>query len=182
LNSFKPKEFNSPPKKKQGATFRRHPFKDGNITVTLSNYDIIKDQDTREKTTDKWITSVQYGIGEGFPCQRYKDHYYREIEGLVKSIEHGERFVETINNGFSETIARGELLQALHEAQQGRDGYVTPAELLERVAELVDGIPFTEKDIQLKDKRVFRKAIVPKKQVFALYAINKICSVANERP
>jgi len=100
----------------------------------------------------------------------------------VKSIEHGERFVETINNGFSETIARGELLQALHEAQQGRDGYVTPAELLERVAELVDGIPFTEKDIQLKDKRVFRKAIVPKKQVFALYAINKICSVANERP
>jgi DNA (cytosine-5)-methyltransferase 1 len=182
LNNFKAKEFNSPPKKKQRATFRRHPFKDGNITVTLSNYDIIKDQHKKKKRTSRWITSVQYGNGEGFPCQRYKDHYYQEIEGLVKSIEHGERFVETINNGFSETIAQGGLLQKLHEAQQGQDGYVTPAELLERVTELVDAISFTEKDIQFDDQRVFQKEVVPKKQVFALYAINKICTVANERP
>lgn len=182
LNQFVPNQFLLLPKKKQGATFRRHPFKEGNITVTLSNYDIIKDQHKRKKQTRRWITSVQYGNGDGFPCRRYKDHYYRKIEDLVKGIEHGEKFVETINNGFSETIARGDLLQELHEAQQGRDGYSTPAELLEHVAALVNALAFAEKDIQLQDRRVFQKEIVPKKQVFALYAINKICSVANERP
>jgi DNA (cytosine-5)-methyltransferase 1 len=181
LNTFKPKIFNSPPKKKQGATFRRHPFKDGNITVTLSNYNILKDQDVKKKQTNKWITSVQYGIGDGFPCQNYQNNYFKKIEALINTFENGPRFLEVINNGFSEKIASGKLLQQIHEEQQGRDGFYTPVELLEKVAALVNEMKFQQPDHEQKDMRIFKKAVVPKKQLFALYAINKISTIANQR-
>ena len=38
LNDFQVKVFDSPPRKKSNARFRRHMFKDGNLTVTLTNY------------------------------------------------------------------------------------------------------------------------------------------------
>jgi DNA (cytosine-5)-methyltransferase 1 len=180
LNSFKAKDFNSPPKKKQGATFRRHPFKDGNITVTLSNYDIIKDQHNKKKRTSKWITSVQYGNGEGFPCRRYPDNYFVKIEKLVKNIENGPRFLEVINNGFSESIAGGKVLQKIHEKQEGQGVFCTPVELLENVASLVNDLKFEEPDIDLGKHRIFDKKVVPKKQLLALYAINKISTIANQ--
>jgi DNA (cytosine-5)-methyltransferase 1 len=71
LNTYKLKEFNNPPVKNKGARFRRHPIKDGNLTVTLSNYDI----DKSSKTKNKWFTSIQYGTGEGFPVQKVEDEY-----------------------------------------------------------------------------------------------------------
>lgn len=71
LNSYKLKEFNNPPIKNKGARFRRHPIKDGNLTVTLSNYDI----DKSSKTKNKWFTSIQYRTGEGFPVQKIEDGY-----------------------------------------------------------------------------------------------------------
>jgi DNA (cytosine-5)-methyltransferase 1 len=181
LNSFKRRKFDSPPKKKLGATFRRHPFKDGNITVTLSNYDIIKDQHNRKKNTSRWITSVQYGNGEGYPCHNYRNNYYKKIEGIVKRLEHGPRFIEVINNGFSEGIAGAKLLQQIHEEQRGKDGFLTPVELLERIATIVNELKFKEPDIELGGRKVFKKDVVPKKQILALYAINKISSVANQR-
>jgi DNA (cytosine-5)-methyltransferase 1 len=42
LNTYKSKTFDKPPVKNQGSRFRRHAIKDGNLTVTLSNYDIEK--------------------------------------------------------------------------------------------------------------------------------------------
>jgi len=181
LNTFKAKVFDAPPKKKEGARFRRHPFKDGNITVTLSNYDIIKDHGERSVRPNKWITSVQYGNGKGFPCKRYPDGYYKQIEPLINAFEEGAHFIHAINNGFSEKIADARLLQELHEQQSAKDGFYTPAELLDKVTALVNAITFKEPDYEQDDQAIFSKKIVPKKQVLALYAINKICSVANER-
>src|SRR5690606_512025 len=66
LNTYKLKEFDKPPVKNQGSRFRRHAIKDGNLTVTLSNYDIEKNPKSAE---GKWFTSIQYGTGKGFPIQ-----------------------------------------------------------------------------------------------------------------
>jgi len=181
LNTFQEKEFTSPPKKKEGATFRRHAFKEGNLTVTLSNFDIRKKQGKKTKPANKWITSVQYGRGEGYPCQTFRDNYYKKIEPVIKTFEQGTHFVEMINNGFSEKIASGKLLQKIHEEQAGRDGFHTPLELLEKVTALVNEIKFEHPDHDQKGQRIFKKKIIPKKQLLALYAINKISTVANER-
>ena len=40
LNSYSQKKFDSPPIKNKGSRFRRHPFKEGNMTISLSNFDI----------------------------------------------------------------------------------------------------------------------------------------------
>jgi DNA (cytosine-5)-methyltransferase 1 len=76
LNTFIEKEFNKQPKRNKNSRFRRQPLKEGNLTVTLSNYDIVKNNQPK----NKWFTSIQYGTGEGFPTQNIKNEFYKETE------------------------------------------------------------------------------------------------------
>ncbi|HYF66699.1 MAG TPA: DNA cytosine methyltransferase [Ohtaekwangia sp.] len=178
LNTFSERVFNDPPIKKPGSRFRLHPFKFGNITVTLSNYNISTNSSIR-----KWRTSVQYGNGKGFPSENFPDNYYKTIEPLIEQFESGKKFIEIINNGFSEKIASSEEMQAMHEAQQSKGCYLEPVKLVEEVARIITGFKFDEEEFaQCEDSKVFKHKInVPKKQFLALYAINKIVSVANEK-
>jgi DNA (cytosine-5)-methyltransferase 1 len=189
LNTFRAAAFNDPPKKKKGARFRRHPFKDGNITVTLSNYrikttkrnTIVNKAVSRKvpKAGRKWVTSVQYGNGDGFPSKIYPDGYYKGLEKLIRTFEKGDHFIKVINNGFTEGIAGKAMLQQIHEQQTGRDGYHTPSELINIVSSLIEKMRFRQPDLELEDQDIFIKQVVPKKQVLALYAVNKICTVTN---
>ncbi len=175
LNCFEEKEFNSPPRKNKGSRFRRHPFKYGNITVTISNYDI-----TNGGNDGKWITSVQYGNGEGYPSENYPDNYFRQLEKTIKEFENGNEFIRIINNGFSEKIADAHFLQTMYEEQRSHPPYSEPTELIEQVASLIDSFKFKSPNFeQNRDAFFSYKNNIPKKQVLALYAINKICSITN---
>ena len=101
LNNFKEKPFDKQPKRTKNSRFRRHPIKAGNLTVTLSNYDIEK----KLKSKGKWFTSIQYGTGINFRNQEVQDSYYKEIEPLLLKNKEGKQFIRIINNGFSEKIA-----------------------------------------------------------------------------
>lgn len=176
LNTFQRKVFDNPPKKKQGSRFRRHPFKDGNLTVTLSNYDI------EEKSSDKlkWRTSVQYGTGEGFPVQKFSEGYFKKLEKIIVGFENGTEFIEMINNGFSDKIADAEKLQLMYENQQNQGKYLNPVELVDTIGELINSFDIKSPNYEQKGNYLLTyKKIVPKKQLMALYAIKKICSVAN---
>lgn len=175
LNSFSEKKFDNPPIKKAGSKFRRHPFKDGNITVTLSNYDV-----TNAKPSNKWITSVQYGNGEGYPSENFPDNYYEKLEPIIAGFEGGKHFIEIINNGFSEKIAGHEILQKMFEEQRSIYNYKEPTELIEELAKIIDNIKFESTDFKQSEAIFFNhKNTIPKKQILALYAINKICSTTN---
>ncbi|MFI5163050.1 MAG: DNA cytosine methyltransferase [Sphingobacteriales bacterium] len=175
LNTHMEKVFNNPPKRKIGSRFRRHPFKDGNLTVTLSNYDIVSD----DKNTGKWQTSVQYGNGEGFPSNSYPDGFYQEIEPIINKFENGNQFLKIINNGFSEKIASGGLLQNMYEEQSDYLGLMEPTKLVEYLAELINSWKYEIPNFEQTRNLIFKKGVVPKKQFFALYAINKIATIAN---
>lgn len=176
LNNFKQVTFNAPPKKNKNARFRSHPFKYGNITVTLSNYPIVG----KEKPIGKWITSVQYGNGKGFPHEDYPDGFYNSIENVIKNFENGTQFLEVINNGFTTRIANSELLQRMHEEQCNIDKYLEPFKLIKEVSNIIDRFSFD--DPLYTQTTIFKsKSIVPKKQLLALYAINKIATIANKR-
>ena len=178
LNTFKEKIFNNPPVKKLNSRFRKHVYKTGNITVTLSNYDINKD----ENKSRKWLTSVQYGIGKGFPTQFYPDRYYEQLEKVIRNFEGGDWFIQKINNGFSEQISGAKLLQKLHDDQNNKGKFLKPFDLIESVKILIDKIEFKEKDYYQTYKRIIKaKEVVPKKQILALYAINKITTIANSK-
>ncbi|MEQ9467834.1 MAG: DNA cytosine methyltransferase [Ekhidna sp.] len=175
LNSTKRKAFNNPPKKKSGSKFRRHPFKYGNITVTLSNYDI-----SNPDEKGQWMTSVQYGNGDGYPSENYPSDYYKKLEPIINKFEDGDTFLKIINNGFSEKIAPSELIQKMYEERKSIDPYLEPTILLESVAALINRYDFTEPNFEQEKKLFFKhKPIIPKKQILALYAINKITSIAN---
>ncbi|TVZ60040.1 DNA (cytosine-5)-methyltransferase 1 [Flavobacteriaceae bacterium MAR_2010_105] len=176
LNTYILKEFNNPPVKNKGARFRRHPIKDGNLTVTLSNYDIEKSSNTK----NKWFTSIQYGTGEGFPVQKVKDEYYKELEPLIESFKGGKRFLEIINNGFSKKIGNKIQLQDMYEKQTAFENFKEPTQLVDEIASIIEKVGCTNSNYEQNKLVVFeKKSNVPIKQVFALYAINKISSIAN---
>ena len=176
LNSFAQKEFNNPPKRNKGSRFRRHPFKDGNLTVTLSNYDISKN----EKNISKWITSVQYGNGEGFPVYNYPNDYYKKLEPIIGRLKNGKQFLEIINNGFTEKIGNNKNLQEMYENQKSKDGLLEPTELIEEVTRIIEKTELKQEKFIQTGQNVFNnKEVVPAKQLFALYAINKISTIAN---
>ncbi len=177
LNNFSSRIFNNPPKKKSGARFRRHPFKYGNITVTLSNYEI-----SSNVYDGKWKTSVQYGNGKGFPSSNYQDSYYKEIESVLGEFKNARPFLKTISNGFSKKIGSSQQLQKMHEDQKSFDGFLSPTELIKEVAKTIETQFNSPDSFTQADNDVFKhKKVVPIKQLCALFAINLICSVANKK-
>ena len=176
LNTYMLKHFGSPPKRNRGSRFRRHPFKDGNITITLSNYDIVKN----EKDILKWRTSIQYGNGDGFPTFDISDGHYKHLEAVIKKSIKGSSFLQIINNGFSEKIANGRELQEMYEIQRSKGSYLEPTQLVEQVENIIDALNINDMTFEQKDIEVFQnKKLIPLKQLFALYVINKIATKAN---
>lgn len=178
LNNYSLKTFDNPPIKNKGCRFRRHPIKDGNLTVTLSNYDIEKG----EKSTGKWLTSIQYGTGKGFPIQHIEDGYYKTLESIISKYPSGKQFIKIINNGFSEKIGNASQLQEMYEVQKSNSIILEPTELVDEVKRIIDKIDIEEPQFVQNGTIVFEsKKIIPTKQLFALYAINKISSTANTK-
>ena len=135
LNTFKLKSFDKPPIKNNGSRFRRHALKEGNLTVTLSNYDIEKNL----KFSDgKWYTSIQYGTGKGFPIQKIKDNYFKNIESILQELKGGKDFLKYINNGFSQRIGNTRELQSLYEQQKSSRKYTEPTELVDLVNKIIE--------------------------------------------
>lgn len=176
LNTFLRKSFETPPRRNKGSRFRRHPFKDGNMTVTLSNYDIDKD----EKYISKWITSVQYGNGKGFPIFNFPDKYYQCIENVIIALPQGKEFIHIVNNGFSSRIATSGILQEMYENQISYPPFLEPTELIEEIGTIIDNLKIEKQEYEQSEIVIFsNKNKVPLKQIFALYAINKVSSLAN---
>ena len=179
LNTFELKNFDNPPIKKKGSRFRWHAIKDGNMTVTLSNYDIVNNS----KFDGVWRTSVQYGTGKGFPIQEVQPYFFRKIEPILKSFDGGFEFIKIINNGFSEKIARNEILQRMYERQKSLDKFLEPTELVDEIKSIIERVGVLDKEINQNKNRIFlHKKNIPLKQFFALYAINRIATLANNLP
>lgn len=175
LNNYKTKIFDNPPIKNKNARCRWQPIKEGNLTVTLSNYSIEKNN----KTDGKWRTSIQYGTGKGFPIQPIEDGYFKKLETIISKFKGGNEFLKVINNGFSEKIANGEKLQEMFENQKSENNFLEPTRLVDEVANIIRKISIDEPNFVQLNTTVFLKKTVPTKQLFALYAINKISSTAN---
>ena len=176
INTYKTKSFDNAPKKNKGARFRRHPLKEGGMTVALSNYDIVKNT-----KVGKWRVTAFYGTGEGFGYSRYTENYYQKLEPIIKSMDKGTEFMKVINNGFTERIAGKKELQNLYEARVSKNGYLEPTKLIDQVAILVNNFVKAGEVYEQKGLRVFKKDVVPVRQLLALYALSKISTVANNK-
>tara|TARA_B100001146_G_C16185629_1_gene436680 strand:- start:198 stop:1904 length:1707 start_codon:yes stop_codon:yes gene_type:complete len=178
LNTFSANSFDKQPRRNKNSRFRRHAIKDGNLTVSLSNYRI----DQNSKTKNKWFTSIQYGTGEGFPIQNIENNYYHQLEDDIIKFKGGKQFIKIINNGFSELIGSKSDLQYMYETQNSINSLMEPTELIEKLAIIIKKLDLSNEIFEQKNKKIFsKKSAIPKSQLLALYAINKISSTANSK-
>jgi DNA (cytosine-5)-methyltransferase 1 len=176
LNDFQEKAFDKQPKRTKNSRFRRHPIKAGNLTVTLSNFDI----EQNSKAKNQWFTSIQYGTGVGYKNQKINDGFYKTIEPIILKEKSGAQFIKTINNGFSERIGSSSDLQKMYEEQFAFNNLLEPTELVEKVSKIINEIDFNNSHFTQNGTVIFEnKDIIPMSQFFALYAINKISTIAN---
>ena len=173
LNTYSLKEFNKPPIKNKNAKFRRQAIKEGNITVSLSNYNISK----KGKVNGRWFTSVQYGTGKGFLIQEVEDGYYKEINKKILEIKNGKQFIDILGKELTE-VANTKLFQEMYEKQMSIQGYTEPTELIDIIGEIINKLDVKLKTIKQDDIFIYKKTI-PISQLFALYAVNKISSLIN---
>lgn len=180
LNCYQENKFDNPPKRTNGSKYRRHPIKDGNLTVTLSNFDI----KSKNKPCGKWMTSIQYGTGINFKHQVIDDQFYEKLENLITTeINDGAKFIKIINNGFSEKIANSDLLQKMYEQQRCEGGKKEPTILMDNLRDIIYSIDIDEEYYtQQFDKLIFQhKEKIPMRQLLALYGVNKIATLANRK-
>lgn len=178
LNDCILKTFDNPPKKNKGARFRRHTFKTDNITIALSNYDI----KVNEKNVGKWRSTILYGTGEGFGIEEIKEGNYKSLEPIIiNNFSDGKRFIEIINNGFSEKIADKHTLQEMYENKSSIQEFYDPVRLIDEVKSIIGKFDSNNEMFVQSDNRIFKKDKVSKKQLYALYAINKIVTTTNSK-
>lgn len=162
----------------QGSKFRRHLFKDGNLTVELTNFDLLR---SNGAVNGKWRSFILYSNGEGYQKKAHeiKENYFRKLEPVIlRHLPSGKRFIKVINNGFSERIPHAQLMQALLERTAKSDDFYPPAQILTKINEMIND-HCQEKVVVIDEKLPFKKEQIPLKQILALYAINKVISVTN---
>jgi DNA (cytosine-5)-methyltransferase 1 len=68
----------------------------------------------------------------------------------------------------------------LYELQKSSEKYTEPTELVDLIQEIIHKLNIENVEVEQKKLKVFKhKEKVPVKQLFALYAINKISTIAN---
>ena len=70
----------------------------------------------------------------------------------------------------------------MYEQQFSQGDLLEPTLLVEKIGELIEKVEFQQEDFTQKEIIIFKyKTKIPMKQVFALYGINKIASIANNK-
>jgi DNA (cytosine-5)-methyltransferase 1 len=148
------------------------------MTIALSNFDVEKN----DKNIEKWRVTVFYGTGEGFGIKEYEEGYYKKIEKtIIANFNNGAKFIEYINFYLSNKVAGRKMLQEMYENNKSIDAFLEPTKLIEDVSIQINKFCKKEEQFVQIDQKIFSKSIVPKKQLYALYALNLIISITNNK-
>lgn len=177
LNTYSVSIFDNPPVKNKGARFRRHPFKEGNMTIALTNYSIAKNN----RKAGKWRVYAFYGTGEGFKVSKYDENYYNSLKPVINKFQRGGEFIKIIHNGFSEKIANAKLIQKMYEQRSSIEDYLGPTALIDEVGRIVNRFVKKGEIYEQGSTKIFKRKSVPKRHLYALYAINLIVTNANKK-
>ena len=69
----------------------------------------------------------------------------------------------------------------MYEHQKPLEKFQEPTALVDEIKSIIENAGILDKELDQTDKKIFRhKDNIPIKQLFALYAINRISTIANE--
>ncbi len=175
LNTYKEKDFDAPPQRKPQSRFRKHPFKDGNMTVALTNYDPSKPKLGSELS---WHSSVFHGTGKGFALEVLKPGEYEYLEEVIISSggKLGKQFIRDFKETFSDVLKNVSKLQGAYENPRDYARDMNPEILIERIAEFIS-TTYAEEDIRIHSPRpIAGRTLLPARQLYAMYALNRLIS------
>ena len=178
LNTFSANVFNKPPQKKSNARFRAHPFKDGNMTIALTNYNPI--EPSHSDDSKNWYSSAFLGSGKSFVTKVIPKNYFLKIGKLIEIHykDAGRKFIREFESSFGDVIGSSGKFQdayVLGDSQVPHE----PSHLVEKIGKFIIEFEF-EMELELECMKmpelIPEKSQVPTKQVLAMYAINRIVS------
>lgn len=178
LNTLTTKVFDNPPQRKPNARFRGHPFKGGNMTIALTNYNPVKPADS--EILNEWYSSVFLGTGQDFVAKIIPKNHFKKIGKLIE-IHHediGRRFIKEFEKSFSDVIGNSHKFQEAYVFEGTRLPH-EPSRLIDKIGKFIleFELEFEPELEQMKMPDLIpEKPQVPTRQVFAMYAINRIVS------
>jgi DNA (cytosine-5)-methyltransferase 1 len=176
LNTYSKKDFISPPQRKPLSRFRKHPFKDGNMTVALTNYNPAKPKQGSELS---WHSSVFHGTGKGFALEVLEPGMYEYLEEVIVSSggKLGKQFIRDFKRVFSDVLGNVSLLQSAYENPHDFERDLNPEVLIERLAEFISTY-YAEEDVRIHSPRpIAGRTLLPARQLYAMYALNRLVSL-----
>jgi DNA (cytosine-5)-methyltransferase 1 len=175
LNTFSKAEFNNPPKRKPDARFRKHPFKDGNMTVALTNFNPSKSTESQNHQSE-WYSSVFMGSGKDFVVRLIPKSDFKRIAKIIE-LHHdiqGKKFITEFNKRFRTFIGSSHKFQEAYTSGLQNELH-EPNRLMDDIGEFILNYEPCERFMQVPDL-IPEKEKVPTRQVLAMYAINRIVS------
>ncbi len=174
LNCSQPIVFNAPPKKKKGAKFRMHPFKAGNMTVTLTNFNPGKASDP-ETNGKKWFCSIFLGSGKDYTNIIITKAQYTKLEKFVKDLPDGARFISEFKKNFAGKIGDFKELQELLEKNLATKGKILgPSILIDEIAKIISLYDTKSELVEGIKIAGINKDVFPKRQLFSMWAIGRV--------
>jgi len=174
LNSYSVKEFNKHPSRRKNSKFRRHPFKNGGITVSMLNYDITRSNSVPGR---RWFVAVHKGTGVGYRKKILKEKDVIEAKNIIKeSCVNGVEFIDSFNNEFKEVVGKTSDFQELYSKGPVVTDLMHPITLVKEIANFINKydrentVATMPKGLEL----IIGKQEIPKKQLYAIYGLGKI--------
>lgn len=175
LNTFSKAKFNNPPKRKPDARFRKHPFKDGNMTVALTNFNPSKSTQSQGHQSE-WHSSVYMGSGKDFIVRLIPKSDFKRIAKIIE-LHHnaqGKKFITEFDKKFREFIGNSHKFQEAYTSGLQAETH-EPNRLIDEIGEFILNHEPSERFMQVPDL-IPEKKRVPTRQVLAMYAINRLVS------
>jgi len=174
LNTFLENKFDNPPKKNNTARFRKHPFKEGNMTVALTNFNPTKSFDKNTPLIE-WHSSVFLGSGKDFILRIIPKNEFEKIAVIIKNYDNklGNEFISQFNKKFRNFFGKTYEFQEAYT--KGTRALYEPSRLISEIGDFITNYSLECQYIKIPNL-IPEKEKIPVKQVLAMYAINKIVS------
>lgn len=164
LNTFTEKIFDSPRKRQQGARFRRHALKIGNMTIDLMNYH--PNKLNLNPPTLNWCVTAFFGSGSGYQYTLLSNKDKGRLrDELKRSFEYLEDYEEQIRK----LGVQADTLQAIYEEDLHLKRKDNPIAYLKKLATIIASYPAHH--LSVKTQCISDKETVPLAQIMSAYGL-----------
>ena len=169
LNTFSERKFDNPKRRAINSRFRRHPLKQGNMTVDLLNYHPIKN----DSVGKKWYVAAFAGTGLNHKVKVFNSHDINKIEKIL--VGHFPQFHDFKMRIFELDIPKiNSNNQAIYEEDLNLEDIKNPINRVKEIKKIIQTFSVEQINKPVPACDLFPKGFVPVSQIMASYALHKL--------